>query len=170
MATETHTKKPRKRYSHKLARERLDVVDQMLRQCWTHSAIQVVLAKKWDISKRQVRNYIKKTYARWDEDAKKTLVDRVHLRRAQLEGILEMAMQQAPPDLRIAVSALDRLCRVDGAYAAEKAEVTVTGNIESEIRHMTSDDQRKAIAELWDKYQLPDIRKANGKGNGSLPH
>jgi hypothetical protein len=164
-----------KRYSHKIARERLDIVDQMLRQCWTHSAIQSVLAKKWDIGKRQVRNYIKKAYERWDEDARVTLVDRTALRRAQLEGVLELAMQAVPPDLKTAVSALDRLCRVDAAYAPEKAEVSHSGSVDQKVRHMTSDEQRKELQDLLSRYEqgramVTELSGANGKGNGRLPN
>jgi len=165
----------RRRNGKKLTRERLDVVDQMLRNCYTHQAIITVLRREWQVRDRQVRNYIAKVYARWDEEAKSNLVDRTHLRRAQFEGILEKAMQEG--DLRIAVAALDRLCRIDNAYAPSEANVHVTG-MDARIARMTSDEQRKEIEELWTKYnQMPASKGprasrangANGKNgaNGS---
>ena len=138
-----------------LARERLDLVDNMLHKCYTHSAICALLAKEWNIQPRQVRNYIRKVYKLWAEDAEKTLVDRVSLRRTQLEQVLEDAMHRriqvngktvADPDLKTAVQALDRLCKVDGAYAPVEVETTMKGRLD--IKAMTSDDKRKTLNEL----------------------
>lgn len=139
-----------RRNGKKMAQERINVVDQMLRSCYTHQAIISVITREWQIQQRQARNYIRKVYDRWEKEAKETFVDRVHLRRSQLEGVLEKAMQGG--DLRIAVAALDRLCRIDGAYAPTEINATVTG-LETRIARMTSDEQRKEIEELWAKYQ-----------------
>lgn len=146
-----------KRVSKRMPKERLDIVDQMLRKCLSHSAICAVLGRQWDITPRQVQNYMRKVYERWDADAKATLVDRVHLRRGQLEGVLEAAMAQQPPDLRAAVAALDRLCRVDGAY--EPVRVAVSGSVD--YRNMTSDEKRKELERLISVYA------PSSKGNGA---
>lgn len=165
-----------KRSAKALAKERLEVVDQMLHKCYTHSAVCGILAKQWDITPRQVRNYIRKVYEMWAEDAKKTLVDRVSLRRTQLEQVLEDAMlrrvkvkdkkaqggfrMEPDPDLRVAVAALDRLCKVDGAYAPIEVATTVVGQID--LKKMTSDDKRKALAKL--------MTKANSRAQSAKPN
>lgn len=157
---------PGKRNGKRLVPERLRVIDQMLHQCYTHSAIVAVCSQQWGIGTRQVRNYIKRVYQQWDEDARKTLVDRVHLRRKQLEGVLEVAMQQEPPDLRAAVQALDRLCRIDNAFAPEQVNNIISHA--DDIHRMTSDEQRKEIASLVEKYKaMTAAGTSNGSANGS---
>ncbi len=141
-------KTPRKKYSRNtrgLAPERLMVIDQMLRQCLTHGAIAALCAKNWGLSERQIHNYIRAVYVKWEEDAKKTLVDRTWLRRSQLEGVLETAMQMKPPDLRVAVAALDRLCKVDGVYAPLEVHAGVSATVETRVSKMTAATSARAL-------------------------
>lgn len=163
-----------KRGGQTLPAERLAVVEQMLHNCYTHSSIVQVCSRNWGVGIRQVYNYIGKVYRQWERESEKTLVDRVHLRRKQLEQVLEMAMNSDPPDLRVAIAALDRLCRVDGAFAPERVEGTMR-HITTVIS-MTSGEQRKELNELFTRYadfattkEIED-RKTNGKANGSGLH
>ena len=116
----------------------------MIHKCLTHASIVSVLHKEWNVSKRQVRNYIKKTYARWEEEAKEDSINRSEMRRNQFEGLLEAAMKQTPPDFKAASTILDKLCRIDGAYSAEK--VDITGNINVEESHKRIADMLTGIA------------------------
>jgi hypothetical protein len=152
---------PGRRSSGRLARERLDVVERMLRQCWSHSRIKKSIAKEWGIGERQAGNYIKRVYDQWQKDADKLLYDRVELRRNQLEGILELAMNEEPPDKKTAVQCLDRLLKVEGGYAPVKVESTVTHN---DLRKMTSHDKRTELERLMELYRP---KKGNGVSGGN---
>lgn len=147
---------PGRRAAQRIANmpERLERVDQMLRACWSHSAIADVCSREWGVSRRQVRKYVSKVYKRWEEDAQKTFVDRVALRRSQLEGVLEKAMTSRPPDLRVAVAALDRLCRIDGAYSPAEVRATVQATVEGSVslQKMTSNDKRTELDRLIEEY------------------
>ena len=159
-----------------LARERLEVVDGLLRNCLSHSAITAILAKQWDVTRRQVRNYIRKAYDVWDEDARLVAGDtsvraaRINLRRAQLEGILETAMSASPPNLSAAVQAMDRLCKVEGAYAPIELGINVNDPTEERIANMTSNDKRKRLAEI--EEIIARRKRANGGNNDGrlMPH
>ncbi len=156
-----------KRSARRLAPERISHVEQMLRGCLSHPAITAICAREWQISQRAVSNYINAVYEKWERENKRTLIDRVYLRRGQLEGVLELAMNPGKGDdgrpkerdLKVAIAALDRLCRVDGAYAAERQSVEVSGQVEQthtvSVDHMTSEQKRQRIAYL--------IAKAKGE-------
>lgn len=113
-----------------------------------------MLSKEWGITPRQIRNYIRKVYDKWEADAKALQVDRVEQRRNQFEGLLETAMKANPPDVRSAAIILDRLCKIDGAYAAVKVVADHTGSIGYSIRDMTSDDKRRKLEDLMLKANV----------------
>ena len=135
-----------KRGNKKEIAERLRTVEQMLNRCVTVGSIQAMLSIRWGVRTRQIRVYIERIHAQWDADAKSLAIDRVTQRRAQFEALLEQAMLQTPPNLKAAVTILDRLCRVDGAYSEERASIVVSGAVG--LRAMTSADKRKRLEEL----------------------
>jgi len=154
-----------KRNSAVLAMERLDMMDAMLRSCMTHAAIDAILRREWGVSNRQLRNYRKAVYDRWQSDSRHHAVSKVAVRRAQLEGVLERAMnpgkdesgKERQPDLRTAVLALDRLCKVDGAYAPERVEHT--GLVGVDVGAMRASDREAKLKELFTKYREHAAKK-----------
>lgn len=161
------------------ARERLDIVDQMLRQGYTRSSIQILLSKKWGMTRRQVRKYIAQVISAWEADAILNTENRITERRSQLEGVLEMALRQDPPNLKVAIAALDRLCKVDGCYPAQEVSLAVQqvglGVGLGTLGFKSREEIRGRIDEL--KHRLLNggsstpLLGSNGKGNGvSGPH
>lgn len=123
---------------------RLEQVERLLRECKTSSAIQQQLATEWHVTHRQVRVYIQKVYERWQEEAKAEGPLRREQRRAQLEGILEIAVFSM--DLKSACVAIDRLCRIDGVYAPIEHNIHTSGR---DLAMMTSQEKRQALAEIF---------------------
>lgn len=152
----------------KLDMERIRFVDQLLRSCMTHGRICGILAKDWDISERQARKYIAATMRQWDRDSEVVKGNRVELRRAQLEGVLERCLLAidpdhrdpvtgdylCKPDLRTAVLALDRLCRIEGIYSP----TTVNVNHSRTPAKMRSSDREAELMKLLGKYR--DAKRA----------
>jgi hypothetical protein len=175
-------------------RARLDIVEQMLRQGYTSSSIQLLLSKKWDITRRQVRNYLNRVYKEWEAEHTVTTQSRVQQRRAQLEGVLELALRQDPPHLRAAIQALDRLCRIDGCYPKDQVQIVQPSRIAlgmglGAMGFTSAEDVRARLTELKTRLlkggpisagyleassyedEDEDEEKAptNGKGNGTNP-
>ena len=111
--------------------QRIVEVEELILSCYTHATIQTVLSEKWGVTRRQVRNYINKTYARLEADAAADKTDRSVKRRNQLEGLLELATRSR--DYKAATTIMDKICRIEGTYAA--AKVDITGNINVEESH-----------------------------------
>lgn len=142
---------------------RLDRVETLLRQCKTTNSIQTLLAAEWGVTQRCIRLYIAKVYDKWQEEAKSETVSRRELRRAQLEGVLELAVTGFEPDLKAAVAAIDRLCKIDGVFAPIEHSHTLPDGSKRDLKSMTSGERRNAMAELFAKYaaQLPKVSEGN---------
>lgn len=126
------------------------------------------------ISERQVTRYVNKVYARLEQDAVQYTPMRRNQMRQSLEAVYQRAMKKG--DLRSAVMALDRIAKLDGLYAAEKVDHSVSGTVEHAHQHderakqMTTDERRTRITELFDQYAAKDDGTngagTNGSGNG----
>lgn len=148
--SETVEPKKRERSRGLHRRQRLDAVEMMLRRGYTNSSIEGMLSAEWKCGRIAVKKMIREVYDEWEADAKKYGVDRVFQRRQQLEGVLEAAM--IDKDWRAAVVALDRLCKIDGCYAAVQFEMNITGSLEHRLSMMTSDQKRQRFDELRAAY------------------
>lgn len=163
-----------KRKLPKLDPARIRFVDQLLRSCMTHGRICTILATEWDITERQARKYIAATLRQWDRDSEVMAGGRTELRRAQLEGVLERCLLTVDPDhilkidpktgetvyfpkpdLRTAVLALDRLCRIEGIFTPTAVNVTHTMRKASTMR---SSDREGELLKLLTKYR--DAKRA----------
>lgn len=157
------------------ASKRMDIVDKMIRGGYASTTIQIVLSKEWGITRRQIRNYIKKVYEIWEWEQGKATPARRRQRRHQLEYILETAMRARPPDTKTALQTLAILCRIDGIMPTEQLQVHQVGvGIGlSALGFQSQNDVRGRIDEL--KARLADGGPITGyldvsskpvKGNG----
>ena len=158
--------------------ERMETVEKMLRRCLAHGTVVRTCAPKWDVSPRTVRSYIARVHRQWDKDADEFAEKRFIQRQSQIEGVLEMCMRQEPPNLRVAMIALDRLCRLEGNYPVEQVAVDLHATVGVGIGLATlgfnsAEEVRGRISELRERLMnggpisagyLP--AKPNGKGNG----
>ena len=100
-----------------LAPERLRAVEHLLRGCVPHHTVEVELARKWGLCRRQIRNYIRRVYRDWAADAEQA---RPHVRaqiQAQFEDLYRLAV--AKGELSVALNAADRLAKLNAAYPME---------------------------------------------------
>lgn len=154
-----------------LMRARIREVDQLLRSCMTHGTIERICAKNWDITPRQVRNYIAAVFRHWEREAESTRPHVRELRRAQLEGVLERCLTTVDPDhiegvdpetgkpiymlkpdLRTATIALHRLCMIDGVYEPTRVEVT-NADGRPKVEAMKSMDRESELMALLERYK-----------------
>lgn len=141
------TKRPKATAGEKI--QRMREVEKLLSRGITNQTICDIYMTKWNITKQGVMKYVEEIVRKWrDEDAKLSDGSRVSIRRQQLEGMLELAMRQDPPDFRTGVVILDRLCKVDNVFAAQV--VKVTGGIS--VNSMTNAEKNKELQELMKKY------------------
>lgn len=115
------------------------------------------ISEKYDISPRMVRVDIVKAYELMEQDAAKERP----FRRAKMRVTLQQLYQRCMARRRYtaALGALDRLCKLDGLYAAERMEVT------TEAAQLTSAQVRDRIDELLKlRAAALDGREADGEG------
>lgn len=128
--------------------ERMDAVETALAKLWRHKIIEKFFAAQWAISRTQVRKYIALVYDEWKEraEAGDTGKDR-HRMRAALQDLYVTAVTNG--DLKVAVDAADRICRIDGLFSPQQLVVgaTVTANIRMSSQ-MTTAEKRKKVEEL----------------------
>lgn len=139
---------------------RLERVEELLRACKTTASIQRLLSEEWQVTHRCVRMYITKVYEQWQAEAGESVAMRRDQRRAQLEGILELAVSGYEPDLKAAVAAVDRLCKIDGVFAPMEHLVHTPDGARRDLKSMTSAEKRNALAELFAKYAEAQPTKA----------
>ena len=109
--------------------------------------------------------YIAKVCDKWKEEAAAEAVTRREQRRAQLEGVLELATSGMEPDLKAAVAALDRLCKIDGVFAPTEHNHNLPNGAIRDLKSMTSAEKRNALAELFAKYGAAQATKTPSEGN-----
>lgn len=147
--SEPKAKRPRATKADKFRRAR-DVEKLMMRGI-TNQTIVDIYTTKWGISAQGVMKYITQTIDKWRAaDDAMPQENRISVRRQQLEGMLELAMKQDPPDFRTGVVILDRLCKVDNVFAAQV--VKVTGGVA--ITAMTNAEKNRELQELMQKYAI----------------
>lgn len=185
--TRSRPVRTKRRASKAEVRARLETVEQLLRRCVLHGTIQHKCAVKWDVAPRTVRTYIKQVYKKWDEEAEIFDERRVNQRRAQIEGILERALTMVEPDLRVAMLALDRLCRIEGNYMPDQQDVRLQpgGGIVAGLSALglrSPEEVRGRIAELEERlinggpigprviaatcHEDDDVSRGNGSSDG----
>jgi hypothetical protein len=108
-------------------RERIDRIAGMLRQCKSHDVISATLSKEWGLSYRRIRDYIREVYRQWRE-AEPDHADQSRQRaKESWRQFFEDAKEAG--EWATAAVALDRLTKVEGAYAPDKQVVQHEGAI-----------------------------------------
>jgi hypothetical protein len=110
--------------------ERLDAIEMALAQCIRHQTIQSQFARQWEVTRRTIRRYIRAIYDRWETESKKNRV----LTREQMRAALQDLFARASMDgqLKIAVDAADRLCRLEGFYE-DKMKIQHSGAVANTV-------------------------------------
>jgi len=137
--------------------ERVQVVEKMLMACEPHRRIERDLAKRWSLTRRQIREYIKRVYDDWgagSDEAPKYMRERI---RAGFEEILRRALRAG--EHSAAVTAQDRLAKLAAAYPSEAPQIGITVNAHAEILHGDPEKDRARLEELRQ-------REAEKKGGG----
>lgn len=88
-----------------------------------HAEIVRRMARKFSLSETWTREVIAKCYAHWDKIGQTD--EARDSRRARMRDTLGLLMDRAVAimDIKSAIVAADRMCKLDGLYAAEKIEV-----------------------------------------------
>jgi len=128
-------------------------MDRLLTQCVPHGLIRRHMAQKFNISKSRVDRYIHEVYRRWslmpgvDRPARKE-----QMRQALMDAY---TTSRAQGKMSAAVSALDRLCVLDGLYDAERIEIegTVVGVSADSLMANDPNRVRARIVELYDRFK-----------------
>lgn len=135
--------------SPRLSAERELEVGRLLSQCVPHLQIRAYLKQKWGCSEETVRRAINEVYYRWGQAAQPEKDSRREQMRQALMDFYTAARKHgayAP-----AVTALDRLCRIDGLYAPEKLEVAEGQS--QDIASSNPDAIRARIVELYERFK-----------------
>lgn len=105
-------------------------------------------APKWNVTERQVRNYIARVEAQWRERAPTATPELRQQARERVLMLMRVAMDSnaagTPGALGAATKAADMLNKIDGVYAPEKVEHS--GGID--VMAMTPAQRKARIAEL----------------------
>lgn len=133
------------------------------------------VSAKFGISARQVHRYVQRVQNDLAKENEELRPLRKHQLRQSLQAVFQKSMQNN--QLSAAVAALDRLGKLDGLFEPTVIESKVTH--EGRIDLMTSDQQRKRLAELIEKARTKAGSNghadganghANGAGNGHAPN
>lgn len=103
-------------------------VESLLATCTPTQVIIKQIGLKFGIKERQAKNWISATYAALAEEARP--IEKAE-RRAQMRASLGDFYQKAllARQFNAAVTALDRLCKLDGLYAPEEVAVRAVGGM-----------------------------------------
>jgi len=106
---------PRHRPDRLEIQARLLTIEELLVSGVSASRVERELAKKFDVTRRQIRRYIKQVLATWQEDSRED----VAIRREKLYRMAERlyAKAYAKESLSAANAALQTLARLGGAFA-----------------------------------------------------
>jgi hypothetical protein len=123
------------------ADERL-FVESLLASVTPHAIIRREIQKRFGINERRASAWISYVYALLAEEAKPQAKDE---RRAQMRNVLGDFYQKAvlAKNFNAAVTALDRMCKLDGLYAPEQHDVRHQGALDRD-----PDRVRQRIREL----------------------
>ena len=128
------------------------VEEMLVTRCLRRQTIERELAKKWGCARRTVRSYIQRALKGLQLPEKAE--DRRELRLAQLEAILESAIEKN--DLRHALVAVDRLCKLEGLYTVQiEGAVKVDARVHALLAglNLTPQERSKRIAQLKAKAE-----------------
>ena len=122
------------------------------------------ISEDFNVSIEQSRLDIKAVYRSMQEASVHERPMRAHNMRRSMQAFYRQALQAK--QFKAALAALDRLCRLDGLYAAEKHEVTGPGGkpLGDPFKSLTSAE----IREKADEMRLPIEKPADGAdGDGA---
>lgn len=119
------------------------LVESYLATMTPHSVIKKEIAKKYGIREERVGEWIRNVYDMLRMEADPIKKDE---RRAQLRAALGDFYQKAllARQFNAAVTALDRLCKIDGLYAPDEVEITA----KSGVAERDPDKVRERIRQL----------------------
>lgn len=101
----------------RLPPEREAEISRLLSQCVPHAQIIAFLSQKWGVKDNTIRVYISEVYHRWAQLPALDPVGRKEQMRQALMDFYTKAMKGGA--YSAAVTALDRLCKLDGLYVPE---------------------------------------------------
>lgn len=113
--------------------------------------IQSEMASKYSVTTRTVRKDIVMIYERWEQEAGGPTKSKRNQMRQTLRTIMRKAM--GAKDWKAAISACDRIMKLDGLFAPTVIEATTV--TESRVELMTSDQQRKKLFAMADAAGVP---------------
>lgn len=110
----------------RLPQERLEQLADELRTCQPHSRIERKFAKLWKMSRRQVRNYLRRVYDDWHAQSEADRPYALAKIRAMLEEVIGRAI--GTNDLKAAVAGIKEYSHIMGVYPDTK--LTLGGAVE----------------------------------------
>jgi hypothetical protein len=143
----------------RLTMEREAEISRLLSQCVPHAQVAAYLANKWHVGEPTIRTYIREVYHRWGALPSLDPAGRKEQMRQALMDFYVKASKAGA--YSAAVTALDRLCKLDGLYAPDVA--VVRGELSGQSQSISDTDPEKVrarMAELVRRYY------PNGLGAG----
>lgn len=107
--------------------EKLKQVADLLRETYTSSQIREICCAQWGCSPPTVTRYIKAVYSLWEDEGRDSGVHARDLARERFAALYQRCLQEG--DLGVAAGLLDKLAKLDAAYAPERSEVAIVGGI-----------------------------------------
>lgn len=146
----------------RLPLERLVTVEKMLfaPDNMPHRKVELTLAKRWKVTRRTVREYIRRVY----EDLKEASEENRETRRAcyesRFEDVYRAAMKAG--EQSAAVQALDRLAKLGGLYPSEQLTVSAHVTATAAVLPSDADKDRARLEEL--RQREAEAAKKDGGG------
>ena len=118
------------------SKEREHEITRLLSLCLPHVEIVRRMERKYGLSSAYCHNVINRAYADWE---KRASVGGKDMRRERMRDTLGLLLDRALGimDVKSAIVAADRLCKMDGLYAPDKIEIadgTVAANEPDRVR------------------------------------
>jgi hypothetical protein len=130
----------------KLPRARLDAVEQRLAECASHHQVEREFAEAWSCSRRTVRRYVQAVYRIWAEQTAPLREGARERMRRAFEQHHQLCVARG--DMRTAGMMLDRLARLDGAYAPERVELSGRAATAASLCTLTREKLQERIREI----------------------
>lgn len=126
--------------------------------CMPHRKVERELAKRWKVTRRTVREYIRRVYDDWASAADD---NREHA-RARIQSAFEEVYQRAMKlnDLSAANAALERMGKLAAAFPTETLQIGGHLTATAEVLHGDPEKDRARLEEL---RQREAERKGGGK-------
>jgi hypothetical protein len=139
---------------------RLKIIENMLAACVPGVIIERRMSTEWRISTRQVRRYVQRVLERWAEQAKVVAPLRRYQLRVMMEDIYSKAREGN--ELGIAITAADRLARLDGGY--EPVEIKHTGEVRLPSGFQSPADARAYLATHMKRLAQEGMHESSAEG------